>query len=144
MARTLHSNLGARQTRRGALVASAGWMALAATLAVAHPAQAAQTGPGLPLKRGAYAEAGVQCGNAGSADLSWFGGGYLIQSPHARCTLKSATRLAGANYLVVERCLANDDPAQPFRLVNRIHVVSPRQYRLSNRNGHFISHWCRD
>lgn len=116
----------------------------AAAASVSGPASAAKSAPGLPIRSGAYAEASSQCGDAGSSDLSWFGGGYVIQSPHARCSLKSVRRLGKADYLVVETCLADSGPGASFRLINKLHIVSPRQYRLSNSQGHFAARWCRD
>jgi hypothetical protein len=114
-------------------------LAFAATIAP-PPVQAGD----LPLRRGAYVEASTHCGDAASSDRTWFGGGYVLQAAHAQCSLVSVRQHGKADYVVVERCFANADRSMPFTLVNHVHILSHREYRLVNREGRFRSRWCRD
>jgi hypothetical protein len=96
----------------------------------------------LPLERGVYIESGSPCRGADSAAHSWFGGGYVIQAPHARCELKSATLADGADYVVTLRCYENGDPTLPYDVVDKVKIVSRHEYQLENQFGRFHARWC--
>ena len=108
---------------------------MAATLSSAQEAS-------LPLEHGVYIEAGTPCRGADSAAHSWFGGGYVIQGPHARCELKSAARSDPTNYVVSLRCYENGDPTLPYDVVDKVKIVSPHEYQLENQFGRFQARWC--
>ena len=121
----------------------AGAAVLATAILLIVP-QAAQAAKGFPIQHGAYAEGGVHCNEAASTDLGWYGGGYVFQGAHAQCKLVSVRSQGNADFVVVERCLANADPSMAFRLVNHVHILGHRGYRLTNREGRFRYHWCHD
>jgi hypothetical protein len=103
----------------------------------------APAGASLPLERGVYIDSGSPCRGAASAARSWFGGGFVIQAPHARCELKSATQAGPTDYVVSLRCYENGDPALPYDVVDKVKIVSPREYQLENQFGRFQARWCR-
>jgi hypothetical protein len=138
---TVKAHIGFRSVMtRAALLAIA--LALTTVPSFARPAPGGDSA-GLPLRRGTYVETSGELGGADSSDQVWFGGGYVIQAPHAQCRLVSVTKHGKADYVVVERCLANGDATMPFRLVNHIHVVSHREFQMVNREGRFQFHWRR-
>ena len=109
-----------------------------ATLAAAPGANAGS----LPLRPGVYVDASSVCRGAPAAARTWFGGGFVIQAPHARCVLASVSYRRPDTYRVVKTCYENGDPKLTFRLIDRIKVISPTEYQLENRFGRFTSHWC--
>jgi hypothetical protein len=112
----------------------------AVALAAASLAASAPTVQGsLPLRHGRYVAVDAPCFGAPSSAESWFGGGYVLQSPHADCTV---ARVAVDRYRVVVRCLENGDRSLPFTLVERIRLIGHRQYELDNRFGHVHARWC--
>jgi hypothetical protein len=97
----------------------------------------------LPLRRGAYVDVNAGCGVAPSSAKMWFGGGYAIQAPHAKCELKSLSRSSPTQFTVSMRCFENGDHAKPFELIDRISIVSRSRYQLTNSIGRFEFRWCR-
>jgi hypothetical protein len=115
-------------------------VALGAILLVAG----ADTAPGaLPLRRGVYVDVATGCHGAVSAARSWFGGGYVIQAPHAHCEMKSVTRPGPDRYAVTAQCYENGDRSMPFEKVDQVTIVSHTEYTLDNAYGHFQARWCR-
>ena len=104
---------------------------------------AADSPASLPLERGVYVEADSPCAGAESSTRSWFGGGYVIQAPHAHCEFKSVTPSDPANYEVTLQCYENGDPSLPYTVVDKVKVVGPREYELQNQFGRFHARWCR-
>jgi len=80
---------------------------------------------------------------AASATQTWFGGGYVIQAPHAHCSVKSVAQEGGADYLVTAECRENAEPASTVERVDRIRIVSDTEYQLENAYGRFHARWCR-
>ena len=108
------------------------------TLAVAPSANAGS----LPLRPGVYVDASSVCRGAPASAMTWFGGGFVIQAPHARCVLASVSHPRPDTYRVVKTCYENGDPKLSFRLIDRIKVISPTEYQLKNRFGRFAARWC--
>jgi len=115
------------------------WTLVLASLAPIATAATAS----LPLERGAYVDSATPCGGADSAARTWFGGGYVIQAPHARCELKQATQTGAVDYVVSLRCYENGDRSMPYDVVDRVTVISSREYELENQFGRFRARWCR-
>jgi hypothetical protein len=96
----------------------------------------------LPLRRGHYVDVNSGCFTAASAAKTWFGGGYVIQAPHASCELKTVKRLGLHDYTVSMRCYENGDRAMPFARNDHVKIVSHTEYELENAFGKFRSRWC--
>lgn len=97
----------------------------------------------LPLQRGVYDESSAGCRGA-TVSRSWFGGGYVIQHPHARCEFRSVTRLGPRRYAVAKRCYEYGDRLKRFDVIDRIRIFSRDEYQLDNRFGRFHARWCHD
>src|SRR5665213_3058034 len=96
----------------------------------------------LPLRRGHYVDVNSGCFTAASATGTWFGGGYVIQAPHASCELKTVKRLGPHDYSVLMRCYENGDRAMPFARNDHVKIVSHTEYELENAFSKFRSRWC--
>ena len=112
---------------------------LAATALVALAAAL----PGsLPLRHGRYVEVSAECDSASSSASSWFGGGYVPQSPHAHCEAVRVVREAGDRFRVAARCFETSDRRQVFEVVDHIRVIGHQQYEVENRFGRTRARWC--
>lgn len=78
-----------------------------------------------------------------SSTRSWFGGGCVIQAPHAHCEFKSVTQPGPADYIVTLRCYENGDRALPCEAVDKVRIVGSREYDLQNQFGRFRARWRR-
>jgi hypothetical protein len=116
-------------------------LGLAISLAAAAVLAADQ--PSLPLEHGVYVETDSPCAGAESSTRSWFGGGYVIQAPHAHCEFKSVTQPDAADYVVTLQCYENGDRSLPYDVVDKVKIVGPREYELQNQFGRFRARWCR-
>jgi hypothetical protein len=97
----------------------------------------------LPLRPGVYVDTAASCHGATSSTRSWFGGGYVIQAPHARCVAKAVSQSGPTRYRLTLRCYEQGDPTLAFDLAERVRIVSRREYELENRFGRFRARWCR-
>jgi hypothetical protein len=120
-------------------------MSTISSLALSVLALAATAGAdrqSLPLRPGVYVDAGSECRGAASSAKTWFGGGFVIQAPHAQCTLRSVAHPHSDTFRVVKQCNENGDVGMKFRLVDHIRIISPTEYQIDNRFGRFHSRWC--
>ncbi|MGH3426607.1 MAG: hypothetical protein ACRDQZ_03380 [Mycobacteriales bacterium] len=108
----------------------AGAAALATGFLLASAATASHS---LPLRHGRYVA--DDCAGAPSSTSSWFGGGYVLQSPHAHCDAVSVARLSPNRFRIVARCFETSDGRHRFHLIDRIHLIKHREYELENRFG---------
>jgi hypothetical protein len=106
-------------------------------------AQAGAGGEGLPLRRGVYVEAGMPCQAATSASRLWFGGGYVLQSPHAHCEARRHRRAGPGAYVISLRCYEQGERAAPFDVLDHVGVISRTELSLDNDFGRFRYRWCR-
>ena len=118
-------------------------LAFLAATALALTPVAGATRHDLPLRRGVYDEPSAGC-RGPTVSRSWFGGGYLIQHPHARCEFRSVIRLGPRRYAVGKTCYEYGDHLKRFDVIDRIRIVSRDEYRLDNRFGRFHARWCHD
>lgn len=121
-------------------MSGAPWLAITGIVLATSASAATHS---LPLRRGVYAEVSTDCHGAPSSARSRFGGGYVIQHPHAQCLVRSAARAGPSRFVVTERCFEYGDRTKPFDVVNRIRVLSRTEYQLDNEFGRFHARWCR-
>jgi len=95
----------------------------------------------LPLRPGVYVDVDTACRYAPSSARSWFGGGYVIQAPHANCLLEAVTRPSRTDHLVAKRRYENGDPTMRFEVVDQITIISSTEYVRKNEYGRFTSRW---
>jgi hypothetical protein len=112
-----------------------------ALLTIAGSADAASDS--LPLRHGVYVDVNTECRGAPSATKTWFGGGYVIQSSHATCTLQKVAPQSSTSYVITALCYEYGDRSMPFVMVDRLEIQSQTEYSLTNQFGRFRARWCR-
>jgi hypothetical protein len=119
-------------------VSAAGFVALGVGLAAV-----VATSVSLPLRRGPYVEMSSGCAEAPNSARSWFGGGFVIQHPHAHCAPERAMRLGHNRYEIIKSCVSYGSADKRHEVRERVWVLNRTEYILSNRFGRFHAHWCR-
>jgi hypothetical protein len=101
-------------------------------------------GQGLPLRHGDYVEAATPCTGAPSSARLWFGGGYVLHTPHAHCEARRHRATGPADVEVSLRCYEQGERAAPFARRDHIAIASHTEFTLANDFGHGRYRWCRD